>query len=343
MKYRRLGSSPLQLSEIGFGLWTVSTNWWGQGLLKEETAIRLLHKAFDLGINFFDTADTYGNGYGETILAKTLGDRRDKIVISTKGGYDFYHGAEARRGQQELPQCWDPEYLRKAIEESLKRLKTDYLDLYQLHNPRLDAIRRDDTFAELEALKQQGKLRAYGVALGPAIAERQIEEANVAMQLRRVDVVQIIYNLLEQMLGQGTFAVARETKAGFLIRVPHASGLLEGDLTPQTTFPQTDHRWHRVNTPERRKAWLIEGLKKVDQLKFLTQRTGRTLRQAAIQFILSEPSVASCLPNIYDEAQLTELVGASETEPLTREELKKIQELYDHNFYLETQSVSKDR
>ena len=334
MKYRRLGNSPLELSEVGFGVWTVSTNWWGQGLLDEATGIQLLRKAFDLGVNFFDTSDTYGNGYGETILAKALGDRRSQMIISTKGGYDFYHPTNTRRGQQELPQNWDPSYLCFAIEESLKRLGTDYLDLYQLHNPRLDAIQRDDTFAALNALKRQGKIRAYGVALGPAIAQRQIEESRVAIQRRHVDVAQIIYNLLEQMLGQGTFTVGREAGVGFLVRVPHASGLLEGDLTPDTTFPETDHRWHRVNTPERRQAWLIHGLKKVDQLKFLTEGTGRTLRQVAIKFILAEPSVTSVLPNLYGEEQMVEMIHSADTPDLTQAELDRIAALYADNFGL---------
>ena len=112
-------------------------------------------------------------------------------------------------------------------------------------------------------------------------------------------------------------------------------GPLQPNLTPDTTFPQTDHRWHRVNTPEKRKAWLIDGLKKVDHLTFLTEGTGRTLRQAAIQFVLSEPSVASCLPNIYNEEQLREFAGTPETTPLTQEDLARIQELYEHNFHLE--------
>ena len=202
MKYRKLGSTDVTVSEVGFGVWTVSTAWWG--VKEEAVGVRLLQEAYVLGITFFDTADTYGNGSGETILAKALGGTRDRITIGTKFGYDFYHHT-SRRGHEELPHDWDPEYARLALEQSLQRLKTTYVDVYQLHNPRLEAMQRDDLFAALEDLKREGKIRAYGPALGPAIAERQIEEGAYAIERRHSDVVYIIYNLLEQMLGQGLF------------------------------------------------------------------------------------------------------------------------------------------
>ena len=167
MKYRRIANTEIEVSEVGFGVWTVSTTWWG--IKEEAVGVRLLQQAYDAGITFFDTADTYGNGLGETILAKALGDKRDHLVIGTKVGYDFYHHT-ARRGHEELPHNWTPDYIRFALEESLKRLGTACVDLYQLHNPRIDAIQRDDLFAALERLKTEGKIRAYGVALGPAIA-----------------------------------------------------------------------------------------------------------------------------------------------------------------------------
>jgi aryl-alcohol dehydrogenase-like predicted oxidoreductase len=330
MKYRRIGTTDVTVSEVGFGVWTVSTTWWG--ITDEAFGVRLLQQAFDAGITFFDTADTYGNGLGETILAKALGDRRDQIAIGTKFGYDFYHHT-ARRGHEELPQDWRPEYVRFALEESLKRLQTDHVELYQLHNPRLDTIRRDDLFATLDALKQEGKIRAYGPALGPAIAERQIEEGASAID-RGVDLVYLIYNLLEQMLGEGLFERGRQRRTSFLVRVPHASGLLDGTVTPETVFTEEDHRFHRVSTEDRKKQWQVDGLKKVEQLRFLTEGTGRTLGQAAIQFILSEPSVASVLPNIYNEQLLREFAAAPDVPPLSREELLQINRLYVDNFGL---------
>ncbi len=332
MRYRRIGTTDVTVSEVGFGVWTVSTTWWG--VTDEAAGIRLLRRAYDLGITFFDTADTYGNGLGETILAKALGGERAKLVIGTKFGYDFYHHT-ARRGHEELPQDWRPAYVRFALEESLKRLQTTHVDLYQLHNPRLDAMQRDDLFATLDALKREGKLRAYGPALGPAIADRQIEEGAFAIERRRTDVVFIIYNLLEQMLGQALFPLGRQHGASFLVRVPHASGLLDGTVTPETVFAESDHRFHRVSTDERKQQWQVDGLKKVQQIGFLWDGRGRTLGQAAIQFILAEPSVASVLPNIYNEALLREFAAAADHPPLSAEDLARVQGLYASDFGLQ--------
>src|ERR687885_2353162 len=197
MRYRPLGTSGLTVSEIGFGCWTVGTSWWGER--DEADAVRLLHRALDLGVTFFDTADTYGSGAGEAILAKAFGGRRSDIVIATKFGYDFYTHSGPRAGQRELPQDFSPAFMRRALEESLRRLETDYVDLYQLHNPRMDAIERDDLFAELEALRREGKLRHYGVALGPAIGWR--DEGLRALETRRITSLQTVYNLLEQEPG----------------------------------------------------------------------------------------------------------------------------------------------
>ena len=333
MRYRELAQTGLRLSEVGFGVWTVSTTWWG---VKEESfGVQLLQKAFDLGITFFDTADTYGNGLGETILAKALGDKRDQMVIGTKVGYDFYHHT-SRRGQEELPQDFSAKYLEFALGESLKRLGTDRIDLYQLHNARIDVIQQDEVFETLERFKREGKIRAYGVALGPAIAPRQIDEGKAAIQ-RSFHSVQIIYNLLEQMLGEALFPVGPDKGTGFLVRVPHASGLLDGTVTRETVFTETDHRYHRVSTDERKRQWQEEGLKKVEQLDFLTRGTGRSLGQAALKFILSEPSVASILPNLYNEKLLTEFAQTSDAPDLTSQELSTIGELYLSNFGLATQ------
>ena len=331
MKYRTIGATDVSVSEVGFGVWTVSTSWWG--VTDEAFGVNLLRQAFDLGITFFDTADTYGNGLGETILAKALGDRRERITIGTKFGYDFYHHT-SRRGHEELPHDWRPEYVRFALEESLKRLQTDHVDLYQLHNPRLDALQRDDLFATLEALKQEGKIRAYGPALGPAIAERQSEEGAYAIERRQADLVYIIYNLLEQMLGQAIFPLARAHRRSVLVRVPHASGLLDGTVTPETVFAEDDHRFHRVSTEDRKKQWQMNGLKKVEQLRFLWEQRGKTLSQAALQYILAEPSVASVLPNIYNESLLREFAAAPDLPMLTPEDLARVGQLYADQFGL---------
>ncbi len=333
MKYRQLSGTDLQVSEVGFGVWTVGTKMWGVPMDDYDTGIGLLQRALDRGINFFDTADVYGDGKGETLLAQAFPGRRDEIVIATKFGYDFYQHPGVQPGQRERPHNWSPEFVRLACERSLERLGTDHIDFYQLHNPRLDAIRNDDLFAALEQLRDDGKIRTFGAALGPAIDERQIDEAVAAITERGAH-VQIIYNLLEQMLGEKILPVAGAHGVNVFTRVPHSSGLLEGVYDENTTFDKDDHRSFRVKDNAARQAWLVDGLKKVGQLAFLTENTGRTIGQAAIQFILSDPSIGSVLPNIYNADQVDEFAAAPDTAPLTAEELRQVQELYESNFGL---------
>ena len=324
MRYRSLGDTGIRVSEVGFGVWTVSTGWWGE--VDDARSVRLLRGAFEKGINYFDTADTYGSGLGETLLADAFGGMRDRVVISTKIGYDFYNHT-ARRGQQERPQDWSEDFTRFALEQSLKRLDTDYIDFLQLHNTKMDAIENDALFELMEEFKREGKIRSYGVALGPKIG--WLEEGVKAMRERDLAGVQMIYNLLEQDPGRDLIEAARETGTSLLVRVPHSSGMLEGKYTKDTTFAKNDHRRHRP------KEWLLDGLKKVEQLRFLTQSGERTLGQAALKFILASPEVASTLPNIYDEEQLKEFAATPETPELTEEELVRIKELYENNFGLE--------
>ena len=330
MEYRQIQGTPLTVSTVGFGVWTVGTTWWG--VKDHEAGVRLLRRAFDLGITYFDTADTYASGAAETILEEALGDVRDQIVIGSKFGYDIYNNAE-RPGQQERPHDWSPQYMRHALEQSLKRLGTDRIDLYQLHNPRLDAIQREDLWAELERVRDEGLIRAYGTALGPAFDLRQAAEGVESIRRHRAT-PQIIYNLLEQEIGEGIFPAAHEGGASVIARVPHASGLLDGTVRADTVFEPGDHRNWRVTTNERRKAFMEDGLAKVEQLRFLED--GRTLSQAAIQFILHEPAIASVLPNIYDEASLEEFATTSTTRPLSDGEYAAVQVLHSNNYGLQT-------
>lgn len=337
MQYRNFGKTDLKASVVGFGVWTVSTTMWG--VTDETVRLRLLRRAFELGVTFYDTADVYGDGAGETILRQALGDKRDEMVIATKFGYDWYNSPGVQPGQRERPHDWSPSYVKRACEESLRRLGTDYIDLYQLHNCRVDAIRNDDLWAALEELKSEGKVRHFGTALGPAIDIRQSDEGVQSFERRQVSSVQIIYNLLEQMLGAPVFDAARKSGGGVMVRVPHASGLLEGSYTTDTEFAPGDHRNFRVTTNDRRKTWLDDGLKKIEQLDFLIRETGRTLSQAALQFIWHEPTIASALPNVYDEAQLEEFCAAAEVAPLTDVEFDRVQQLYSANFGLEPAGV----
>jgi aryl-alcohol dehydrogenase-like predicted oxidoreductase len=323
MKYRTFPNTGVTVSEVGFGMWTTSTGWWGEK--SDDEAVRLLHEARDLGITLYDAADTYGNGRSEEQLAKAFSARREDVVIATKFGYDFYTHASERRGQMELPQDVSPKFIRFACEESLKRLGTEYIDIYQLHNAKMEHVHDDAMWETLDALKREGKIRMYGLALGPAIGF--LYEGIDAIKARNVGMLQVIWNLLEQFPGDEQIKAAYDAHAdtGFMIRVPHASGMLEGHYTAQTTFPENDHRRHRP------RSWLLNGVKKVEQLRFL-ERPNRTLGQAAIQWLLHEPRVINILPNIYDAEQLREFAAAPESPALTADELAEIGRLYASNF-----------
>ena len=326
MKYRTYPNSDVTVSEVGFGLWTTSTGWWGEHT--DDEAVALLGRARDAGVTLFDAADTYGNGRSEEQLAAAFSGRRDQVVYATKFGYDFYTNADARRGQSELPHDFSAPFVRKALEESLRRLKTDYIDIYQMHNARMEQIADDALWELLESFKSEGKIRMYGVALGPAIG--WLYEGVDAVVERNVASLQIIWNALEQYPGDEQIEAARRIDAdtGFMIRVPHSSGMLEGKYTEQTVFAANDHRRHRP------RSWLLGGIEKVKQLRFL-ERSGRTLGQAAIAWLLAEPRVMSVLPNIYDAEQLVEFAGASSVPALTPDELGEINALYARNFGLE--------
>ena len=319
MKYRQLGNTGLQFSEIGFGVWTLTTGWWGKH--DEEEIIRLLRLAHELGVTFFDNADVYGDGSAEEIMGRALAPVRDECIFATKIGYDWQNN-QRESGQREHPQDFSRDFIRDAIDQSLRRLNTDRIDWLQLHNPRLATLQQDEVHDTLDEIQREGKIRAWGAALGPAIGWR--DEGVYAAGERKLD-LQVIHNLLEQEPGRDFIDAARSSGSGLVIRVPHSSGLLEGRFTKDTTFPEGDHRNHRPH------EWLIEGLQKVDQLRFL-ESDDRTLGQAAIQWLLAEPSITSILPNIYGEDQLREFAAASESSPLTQAELDAVDKLYTARF-----------
>ena len=330
MRFRTYKNTDLKVSEVGFGLWTVSTGWWGN--FTEGEAIALMRNAFDLGITLFDAADTYGNGLSEELLAKAFPKYRDEIVIATKVGYDFVTHGEARgRGQREIPQDFSPDAIVSATEAALKRLKTDRIDLLQLHNIRMEQVGDDAIWTTLEKLKTGGKIRYYGIALGPAIG--WLYEGVNCIRERDLTSVQHIYNMLEQHPGRAMQDAA--TEAGkdtmFLVRVTHSSGMLEGKYTAETTFPSGDHRSHRPQ------SWLLNGVKKVERLRFL-ENADRSLGQAALQWLLADDRVASTLPNIYNEEQLIEFAKAPNSPALSSDEMEKIAELHSENFGVEEEA-----
>ncbi|MDQ2872944.1 MAG: aldo/keto reductase, partial [Candidatus Eremiobacteraeota bacterium] len=167
MRYRTYPNSTISVSEVGFGLWTTATDWWGK--MTDAEAVAMLQAAHGLGVTLFDAADVYANGRSEEQLAAAFKDRRSEVVYATKFGYDFYNNPSAKRGERELPHNLDPAFLRFALEESLRRLQTDCIDIYQFHNARMEHIENGELFDLLESFKKEGKIRAYGIALGPAI------------------------------------------------------------------------------------------------------------------------------------------------------------------------------
>jgi aryl-alcohol dehydrogenase-like predicted oxidoreductase len=331
MKFRTLPETDIRVSEIGFGLWTISTGWWGN--FTEGEAIALMHKALDLGMTLFDAADTYGNGLSEELIAKAFPNQREQIVIATKVGYNFYDYGNERKGQREIPQDFSVPFIREAVEKALKRLNTDHIDILQLHNIRMPQVEDDALWTLMEKLMREGKIRSYGAALGPAIG--WLYEGVDCVQRRRPHILQHIYNALEphpgrQMMDEGDSPTdpTKSARTRYLIRVTHSSGMLEGKYTKDTVFPPTDHRSHRP------KSWLINGLKKIETLQFLVG-PGRTLGQAALQWLLADERVACCLPNIYEEAQLREFAAAPECPPLTANDLARVAELAANNFGIE--------
>lgn len=327
MRRRSFGDSDLETSAVGFGTWALGSDWWGE----HEDPDRLVARALDLGVTFFDTGDTYGQGHNEDLVGAALersGRPRDAYELSTKFGYVIDADRTAHR-ESERPHDWSPQHTRRALEASLRRLRTDHVDLYQLHNPRMDGIDADELFAELEALRAEGKLRHYGVALGPKIGWR--DEGVRALEERPgLTSLQTVYNLLEQEPGAEFLELAERHGAGIIARVPTSSGLLEGHLTPEHTFTGNDHRRHRP------RSWLIEGLQKVDQLGFLLRDGERTLAQAAFKYVLAQPAIGCVVHTVNTTAQLEEwaAAGGGAVPDLDEDELARVDELYAAGFGL---------
>jgi aryl-alcohol dehydrogenase-like predicted oxidoreductase len=321
MRYRRFGRSELEVSVVGFGTWTLASDWWG----KVDDKLGLLHAALDTGVNFIDTAPVYGSdGFGETLLADLLKTHRDEIVLTTKCGYDI----EAERkypGQSERPHDWRPESIRAQLDASLRRLGTDWIDLYQLHNTRIEPILADDLWAELEQFRVEGKIRELGVALGPAIG--WVEEGLQAIRNRPIASLQTVFNVLEQEPGL-TFAAEPNVAGGgigLISRVPHASDALSGKVTRDTVFPEGDHRSHRNRDN------MLDNFDKADTLTFLWDGTGRTIGQAAIAGILANPAFTTVLPTCVTVDEVREFSAASDL-PLTADEKAHLDLLWRDNF-----------
>jgi aryl-alcohol dehydrogenase-like predicted oxidoreductase len=334
MKHRIFPGTDIRVSEVGFGTWTISTGWWGEKT--DADAVAMLRRALDdHGVTFFDAADAYGNGRSERQVAEAFRGRRQDVVIATKVGYDIYDEAaqKARRGQSELPMRTDPAFLRFAVDKCLERLETDYIDVLQLHNAKMEHVNDRELWDTLRQLKREGKIRAWGAAFGPAIGWLY-EAVDLVEREPDIDTIQMIWNVLEQHPGTAMIeaAKAHAPNCCFNIRVTHASGMLEGKYTEDTVFPENDHRRHRP------RSWLVNGIKKVKTLDFLTKRM--TLGQAALKWLLAEPRVVTTLPNIYDDEQLAEFAAASDAADLSRADLDRVAELAALNFGVEEPPMS---
>jgi aryl-alcohol dehydrogenase-like predicted oxidoreductase len=326
MKYRVFPGTNVRVSEVGFGTWTIATSWWGEKT--DAEAVAMLRSALDdHGVTFFDAADTYGNGRSEKQLADAFRGRRGEVVYATKVGYDIYdESAQAnRKGQNELPMRTDPAYIRMAVDRCLERLETDYIDVLQIHNAKMEHVRQADLWGTLRDLQKEGKILTWGAAFGPAIGWLY-EAVELVEREPEINTIQMIWNILEQHPGTPMIEAAKRHAPNccFNVRVTHASGMLEGKYTADTVFPPNDHRRHRP------RSWLTNGVKKVETLDFL--RRDMTLGQAALKWLLAEPLVVTTLPNIYDAQQLEEFASAADQRDLTADEMGKIAELNRRNF-----------
>ena len=324
MKFRQLGCTDLYLSEVGFGLWTLSTEAWPT--VPENDAVNLLIAAFELGINYFDTADSDGEGYGETLLRKALEDQRHDIVVSTKVGFDFYDRLAVREHDGPPPN-FDPDYIRQASEESIRRLGADYIDLLQLHYPLPDVLEDDALFYTLDNLVREGKVRFIGIALGPGLDFAETGE--VAIAERETMALQLPYNILDRDPTRRLFKTATDSNAptGFIVRSPHASGLLDRTYTKNSRLKRDEFGSDEAYDT------LSKGIKHLAELDFLTENMDSTIGQIAIKFALDTPQVASVLPNIASAERLREFAAAPETKDLPQPMLERLLELHDEYFH----------
>ena len=321
MRYRKLGNTGYEVSEVGMGTWAIGGVSWrgkrpsGWEGADDEESLKALRKARELGVNFFDTADAYGRGKSEVLISLALGKHRDQCIIATKVGNNLID----TRGQD-----FSREYIIGALNASLVRLGSEYVDVYQLHNPPLEIIKKGEVFDVLRELKESGKIKAFGVSIGKP------EEGIEAIK-HGVETIQVVYNLLYQEPAKELFPLAMEKKVGIIARVPLASGLLTGKYNENTVFPKSDHR--SVSYPPER---LKKEIKKVRKLEFLLEEEEvESMAQAALKFVLSHKAVSTVIPGAKNERQIMENVKASDGKPLSPQALQKIQDLYQNNFYLD--------
>jgi aryl-alcohol dehydrogenase-like predicted oxidoreductase len=290
MHYRTLGRTGLQVSDVGFGAMTIGGEIFGA--TDDQESLRALHHALDLGLNFIDTADAYGRGHSEELLAQVLKTRRKEVILATKGGNQF----TVRQGLRNF----DPDYITSALEASLKRLQSETIDLYQLHNPSPEVMRRGAIFERLDRCKKEGKIRFYGVSL------EKTADGIVAIETGKPDTLQVVYNILHQDPEERLFPLAQKENIGMIARVPLERGVLSGRFKSTAEFASKD--WRRGVFPEEALAQVQAA---IEQLEFLVKGEVGSLTQAALRFILSHPAVATVIPGIRTVQQVEDNVAVS--------------------------------
>ncbi len=313
MKYRVLGKTGLKVSEVGFGAWAIGGNAHGNsyGPTDDKLSLATIGKALELGCNFFDTADVYGHGHSEELLGQALRGCRSEVIIATKAGGDFYHGTPRMN--------FNSDYLEFALGKSCERLGTDYVDLYQLHNPPVQLIKDDRIFKILDRLKASGKIRHYGISI------HDPQEGLLAMRAGELGAIQVAFNILRQEAKNQLFREATKNNVGIIAREPLANGFLGGKLKAESTFPKGDIRH---NFPP---DYISQLTLAADQLRFLESNT-RTLAQAALRFILDHKDISTVIPGAKTPDQVDEDFASSESPQLTGEELLRIKFLRQQAF-----------
>jgi aryl-alcohol dehydrogenase-like predicted oxidoreductase len=315
MQYRLLGRTGFNVSTISVGCWAIGGSW---GKVNDEESLAALHRALDLGVNFFDTADVYGDGHSEQLLARLRKERSEPFYVATKAG---------RRLSPHVAAGYDRENLTRFVERSLTHLRSDALDLLQLHCPPTDVYYQPETFGVLDDLVRAGKLRHYGVSV------ERVEEGLKALEYPNVQSIQVIYNIFRQRPAEQLFKECIRRNVGVLARVPLASGLLTGKLARKQQFEADDHRTFNRHGEAFDRGETFSGvdydvaLDAVDALRPLVP-PGVTLAQWALRWILMEEAVTCAIPGVRRAAQVEDNLAASELAALPADVMKKVQQLY---------------
>jgi aryl-alcohol dehydrogenase-like predicted oxidoreductase len=316
MEYRELGRTGWQISAISFGGWAIGGTW---GPVDDRESLTALHRAVDLGVNFFDTADVYGDGRSERLLAQLRRERNEPIYIATKAG---------RRLDPHVASGYNRQNLTAFVERSLKNLGTDTIDLLQLHCPPTEVYYAPEVFGILDDLAKEGKIRYYGVSV------EKVEEGLKAIEYADVQSVQIIFNIFRQRPAELFFSETKRRRVGIITRVPLSSGMLTGKMTRDTTFSPDDHRaFNRQGEAFDRGETFSgvdfeTGLQAVEALRLLVPE-GMTMAQFALRWILMSDAVTCTIPGAKRPAQVEENVRAADLPPLPNATMVKVREVYD--------------